>query len=136
MQLRQQVLIYFFDWGIADPIASVVVAMLIIISGIRVVRDSFHILMEGTPYQVDMEEVKTSLKELPNVSDVHDLHIWTITSDFLTMSCHVVIDENGNHDTVLAEAQKLLHDQFGIEHSTIQVERQEVGCPNPHETCN
>ncbi|MED3689684.1 cation diffusion facilitator family transporter [Peribacillus butanolivorans] len=129
-------LIYFFDWGIADPIASVVVAILIIISGIRVVRDSFHILMEGTPYQVDMEEVKTSLKELPNVSDVHDLHIWTITSGFLTMSCHVVIDENGNHDTVLAEVQKLLHDQFGIEHSTIQVERQEVGCPNPHETCN
>ncbi|MEJ9232095.1 cation diffusion facilitator family transporter [Peribacillus butanolivorans] len=129
-------LIYFFDWGIADPIASVVVAMLIIVSGVRVVRDSFHILMEGTPDQVDMEEVKTSLKELPNVSDVHDLHIWTITSGFLTMSCHVVIDKNGNHDTVLAEAQKLLHDQFGIEHSTIQVERQEVGCPNPHETCN
>ncbi|MFF2290766.1 cation diffusion facilitator family transporter [Peribacillus butanolivorans] len=129
-------LIYFFDWGIADPIASVVVAMLIIISGVRVVRDSFHILMEGTPDRVDMEEVKTSLKELPNVSDVHDLHIWTITSGFLTMSCHVVIEENGNHDTVLAEAQKLLHDQFGIEHSTIQVERLEVGCPNPHETCN
>ncbi|MGE7767183.1 cation diffusion facilitator family transporter [Peribacillus sp. NPDC096540] len=129
-------LIYFFDWGIADPIASVVVAILIIISGSRVVRDSFHILMEGTPDQVDMKEVKTSLKELPNVSDIHDLHIWTITSGFLTMSCHIVIDENGNHDTVLAEAQKLLHDQFGIEHSTIQVERQEVGCPNPHETCN
>ncbi|MEK4534786.1 cation diffusion facilitator family transporter [Peribacillus sp. FSL K6-1552] len=129
-------LIYFFDWGIADPIASVVVAILIIISGFRVVRDSFHILMEGTPDQVDMEEVKNSLKELPNVSDVHDLHIWTITSGFLTMSCHVVIDENGNHDTVLAEGQRLLHDQFGIEHSTIQVEKQEVGCPNPHETCN
>ncbi|MFD4815874.1 cation diffusion facilitator family transporter [Peribacillus butanolivorans] len=129
-------LIYFFDWGIADPIASVVVAMLIIISGVRVVRDSFHILMEGTPVQVDMEEVKTSLKDLPNVSDVHDLHIWTITSGFLTMSCHVVIDENGNHDTVLAEGQRLLHDQFGIEHSTIQVERLEEGCPNPHETCN
>jgi cobalt-zinc-cadmium efflux system protein len=129
-------LIYFFDWGMADPIASVIVAILIIISGFRVVRDSFHILMEGTPEQVDMDDVKTSLMELGSVSDVHDLHIWTITSGFLTMSCHVVIDESGNHDSVLAEAQKLLHDQFGIEHSTIQVERQEAGCPNPHETCN
>ncbi|CAH0259480.1 cation diffusion facilitator family transporter [Peribacillus simplex] len=129
-------LIYFFDWGIADPIASVIVAVLIIISGFRVVRDSFHILMEGTPDQVDMDEVKASLMGLFGVSDVHDLHIWTITSGFLTMSCHVVIDESGNHDSVLAEAQKLLHDRFGIEHSTIQVERQEAGCPNPHETCN
>ncbi|WP_057912585.1 cation diffusion facilitator family transporter [Peribacillus muralis] len=129
-------LIYLFDWGVADPIASIIVAFLIIISGCRVVRDSFHILMEGTPYQVDVDDVKTSLLGLGSVTNVHDLHIWTITSGFLTMSCHVVIDKSGNHDTVLAEAQKLLHDQFGIEHSTIQVERQEAGCPNPHETCN
>ncbi|MGG4266666.1 cation diffusion facilitator family transporter [Peribacillus simplex] len=129
-------LIYFFDWGIADPIASVIVAFLIIISGFRVARDSFHILMEGTPDQVDMDEVKASLLELVSVSEVQDLHIWTITSGFLTMSCHVVIDASGNHDSVLAEAQKLLHDQFGIEHSTIQVERQDIGCPNPHDTCN
>lgn len=129
-------LIYFFDWGIADPIASMIVAVLIVISGYRVVRDSFHILMEGTPNQIDMKEVKESLKELPHVTDVHDLHIWTITSGFLTLSCHVVIDADGNHDTTLAVSQKLLHDQYGIEHSTIQVEKQEVGCPNPHETCN
>ncbi|MFJ7745516.1 cation diffusion facilitator family transporter [Peribacillus sp. NPDC097295] len=129
-------LIYFFDWGIADPIASMIVAILIVISGYRVVRDSFHILMEGTPDRVDMEEVKESLKELPHVSDVHDLHIWTITSGFLSLSCHVVIDAGGDHDSILAVAQKLLHDQYGIEHSTIQVEKQDVGCPNPHETCN
>ncbi|MGE7122196.1 cation diffusion facilitator family transporter [Peribacillus sp. NPDC046944] len=129
-------LIYFFDWGMADPIASMIVAILIVISGYRVVRDSFHILMEGTPERIDMEEVKENLKELPHVSDVHDLHIWTITSGFLSLSCHVVIDAGGDHDSTLAVAQKLLHDRHGIEHSTIQVEKQDVGCPNPHETCN
>lgn len=129
-------LIYFFDWGIADPIASMIVAVLIVISGYRVVRDSFHILMEGTPDRIDMDEVKESLKEIPHVSDVHDLHIWTITSGFLSLSCHIVIGAGGDHDTTLAIAQKLLHDQYGIEHSTIQVEKQDVGCPNPHETCN
>ncbi|MFJ7638930.1 cation diffusion facilitator family transporter [Peribacillus sp. NPDC097225] len=129
-------LIYFFDWGMADPIASMIVAILIVISGYRVVRDSFHILMEGTPERIDMEEVKENLKELPHVSDVHDLHIWTITSGFLSLSCHVVIDAGGDHDSTLVVAQKLLHDRHGIEHSTIQVEKQDVGCPNPHETCN
>jgi cobalt-zinc-cadmium efflux system protein len=129
-------LIYFFDWGMADPIASVIVATLIIISGYRVVKDSFHILMEGTPEQVDMKEIKTALLNIPNVNDVHDLHIWTITSGYLTLSCHLTIAETATHDLVLQKAQKLLHDQFTIEHSTIQVERQDHGCPNPHETCN
>ncbi|RFU62034.1 cation diffusion facilitator family transporter [Peribacillus glennii] len=129
-------LIYFFGWGIADPIASVIVAVLIVVSGWRVTKDSFHILMEGVPDQIDMKEVKASLLGLPKVTGVHDLHIWTITSGFPTLSCHVVIGPKAAHDQVLSEAQLLLHDKFGIEHSTIQVEREEDGCPNPHNSCN
>ncbi|PLT33698.1 cation diffusion facilitator family transporter [Bacillus sp. V5-8f] len=129
-------LIYFFNWEIADPVASVIVAVLIVISGWRVTKESFHILMEGVPEQIDMKEVKASLLELPKVTGVHDLHIWTITSGFPTLSCHVVIGPQATHDLVLSEAQTLLHDKFGIEHSTIQVEREEDGCPNPHDSCN
>jgi cobalt-zinc-cadmium efflux system protein len=129
-------LIYFFDWGIADPIASIIVAVLIIISGWRVTRESFHILMEGTPSQIDMKDVKNALLKIPKVCGVHDLHIWTITSGFPTLSCHVVISEGATHDDVLMLAQSMLHDQYGIEHSTIQVERKESGCPNPHDSCN
>ncbi|WP_409304476.1 cation diffusion facilitator family transporter [Peribacillus sp. SCS-155] len=129
-------LIYFFNWGIADPIASIIVAVLIVISGWRVTRESFHILMEGTPSQIDMKEVKSALLEIPRVCGVHDLHIWTITSGFPTLSCHVVIGNGAAHDDILRKAQSLLHDQYGIEHSTIQVEQEENGCPNPHDSCN
>lgn len=128
-------LILFFGWTIADPIASVIVAVLIIISGWRVTKDSFHVLMEGTPEQVEIEKVKTALADLPGVCDVHDLHVWTITSGYPVLSCHLVISD-GDHDEVLHDAQKLLHDDFSIEHSTIQVESKESGCPSPHGTCN
>jgi cobalt-zinc-cadmium efflux system protein len=129
-------LMIFFGWGIADPIASVIVAILILISGWRVTRESFHILMEGAPQQISLEDVKNALGTIPTVNEVHDLHIWSITSGMLMLSCHMTISEEGSHDAVLKEAQTKLHDDFGIEHSTIQVERKDYGCPNPHHGCN
>lgn len=129
-------LMIFFGWGLADPIASVIVAILIIISGWRVAKDSLHILMEGVPEQIKMENVKSSLCKIPSVKDVHDLHIWSITSGMPMLSCHISINEIGKHDQVLEQAQGILHDEFGIEHSTIQVEKHELGCPNPHHGCN
>ena len=129
-------LIMFLGWGIADPIASVIVAVLIIISGFRVTKDSFHILMEGAPAQIDIEQVKDALRLVPMVKEVHDLHIWTITSGFPILSCHLTIFDEGIHDEILSNAQKILHDDFEIEHSTIQVEKAANGCPSPHGTCN
>ena len=129
-------LIYFFDWGIADPIASIIVAVLIIFSGIRVTKDSFHILMEGAPIQINAEEVKSALLEIPNVGNIHDLHIWSITSGVPMLSCHLSISECDGHDDVLHQAQAILHDKFRIDHSTIQVESEMVGCPSHHGTCN
>ncbi|MGD6858037.1 cation diffusion facilitator family transporter [Bacillus infantis] len=129
-------LIYFFNWGIADPIASVIVAILIIISGWRVTKDSFHILMEGAPEQIDASSIRSSLESIISVKEIHDLHIWSITSGVPMLSCHIAITEEGRHDEVLREAQAALHNQFGIDHSTIQVERYEKGCPSAHGTCN
>lgn len=129
-------LMMFFGWGIADPIASVIVAILIIISGWRVTRDSFNVLMEGTPSHIDVEKVKASLQKIPLVKEVHDLHIWSITSELPMLSCHMEIAGEGKHDEVLQHAQSVLHDDFGIEHSTIQVEHEDNGCPSPHGTCN
>ncbi|CAM3645855.1 cation diffusion facilitator family transporter [Mesobacillus zeae] len=129
-------LIYFFDWGIADPAASVIVAVLVLISGWRVTKDSFHILMEGVPEQLHPDEIKPALLELPHVKDVHDLHIWSITSGVPMLSCHLCIAVYGDHDEVLYDAQTLLHDRFGLDHCTIQVEREESGCPSHHGTCN
>ncbi|WP_042353998.1 cation diffusion facilitator family transporter [Bacillus rubiinfantis] len=129
-------LIMFFGWGIADPIASVIVAVLILISGWRVTKDSFHILMEGAPTEIDGNEVKAALGKIPLVKEVHDLHIWTITSGYPVLSCHITIADNGIHDDILAQSQKILHDHFHIEHSTVQIEKEANGCPSPHGNCN
>lgn len=128
--------ILFFGWSIADPIASVIVGVLISISGWRVMKESFHVLMEGAPVQIDMKQVRTALCGLPMVKEVHDLHVWTITSGYPVLSCHITIFDDGIHDDVLAQSQKVLHDQFDIDHSTIQVEKAANGCPSPHGTCN
>ncbi|MBY0121254.1 cation diffusion facilitator family transporter [Bacillus sp. S/N-304-OC-R1] len=129
-------LMMVFGWGIADPIASVLVAILIIVSGWRVTKDSLHILMEGTPAHLQIEQVKSALTNIPHVKEVHDIHIWSITSGMPMLSCHIGIDEDGVHDIILHHAQSILHDDFGIEHSTIQVEKREFGCPNHHGSCN
>lgn len=129
-------LIMLFDWGIADPIASIIVAVLILVSGFRVTKDSFHILMEGAPSQIDMKQVKEALGRIPMVKEVHDLHIWTITSGYPVLSCHMTMFDDGVQDEILSQSQKILHDEFDIEHSTIQVEKETNGCPSPHGTCN
>ncbi|MBT2640993.1 cation transporter [Bacillus sp. ISL-41] len=129
-------LINFFGWGLADPIASVAVAILIIISGWRVTKESFHVLMEGTPEQIDVNEVKDEIMKIPEVKDMHDVHIWSITSGVLMLSGHIAVKGEGAHDRVLHKAQKLLHDRFGIDHSTLQVEGEEHGCPCAHGPCN
>ncbi|WP_071459033.1 cation diffusion facilitator family transporter [Bacillus massilinigeriensis] len=128
--------IYFLGWGIADPIASVIVAALVLMSGWRVTKDSYHILMEGVPEALHPDEIKPALMEMPYVKDVHDLHVWSITSGVPMLSCHITISAYGEHDVILNEAQTLLHDKFGLDHCTIQVEREELGCPSHHGTCN
>jgi cobalt-zinc-cadmium efflux system protein len=115
-------LIMFFGWNLADPIASVIVAILIIISGYRVTKESFHILMEDAPTNIDVAKVKDSLLALTGIKDVHDLHIWSITSDFPALSCHIVIDQGIAHQELLNRAKKLLHDEYHIEHTTIQID--------------
>lgn len=113
-----------FGWVWADAAASVIVAVLILISGYRVVRDSVHILMEGTPKGISLEDVETRLIDHGQVQKVHDLHVWTITSGLHALSCHVVVDG----DMSITEASVLIHDletrlqDLGISHATIQVE--------------
>lgn len=127
-------LIYFFGWTLADPIASIMVAALVIFSGWRVTKEAFHILMEGAPQHIELEKLTDALGKIPYVKGVHDLHIWSITSEVPILSCHLAVESEGQQSTVLNKAQSILHDDFGIEHSTIQVESQ--GCPSHHGTCN
>lgn len=116
------IFIILFGWNIADPIASVLVAILIIISGVRITKDSLHILMEGKPENVDVESMTSALFELNGVEDIHDVHVWSITSEFPSMSCHLVVQESVDRDYILNEANKIIKNQFHISHSTIQIE--------------
>ncbi|CAM4148665.1 cation transporter [Bacillus wiedmannii] len=113
--------IKFFGWTVADAIASILVSILVIISGWRVTRDTVHILMEGAPQHINVEEVKSTLLNITVVKEVHDLHIWSVTSDFQVLTCHLIIkgDETQN---VLKEATDVLKEKFHVEHVTIQVE--------------
>ncbi|MBH0096735.1 cation transporter [Psychrobacter sp. NZS113] len=113
-----------FGWVWADAVASIIVAVLILFSGYRVVRDSVHILMEGTPAGISLITVKETLVAHPQVQKAHDLHVWSITSGLNALSCHVVVDGEMNiHESSLLIAnleQRLL--TLGIHHATIQVE--------------
>jgi cobalt-zinc-cadmium efflux system protein len=115
-------LILLFGWNIADPIASVLVSVLIMISGWRIAKDSIHILMEGRPSNIDLQEVKNQLLSLSGVTNIHDLHVWSITSDFPALSCHLVVRSQIDRDQVLYEAKEKLEKHFGIQHTTIQIE--------------
>ncbi|MFX3637392.1 MAG: cation diffusion facilitator family transporter [Candidatus Pristimantibacillus sp.] len=121
-------LIMFFGWDLADPIASVLVAILIIISAYRVTRDSIHILLEGVPSNIKVAEIRILLGSIQHVIEVHDLHLWSISSDIPSFSCHIIVNDLKNSSMVMKEVEKLLEDQFKIKHTTIQIETPEIQC--------
>lgn len=128
-------LIWGFGWSWADPAASVLISFLVIYSAWGLLRETVDVLMEGAPRHVDVDEVRTCLTGLPCVLAVHDLHVWTITSGLESLSCHVVVEDGQSHGDTLTEVRAVLHDRFGIDHMTIQVEPAEMiehgVCPDP-----
>ncbi|MBD8070671.1 cation diffusion facilitator family transporter [Bacillus sp. PS06] len=115
-----------FEWYIADPIISVVVAVLILKSAWGVIKHSVHILMEGTPITIDQGEVKLALEEIEGVIDVHDLHVWTITSGLDTLTCHILIEDDKDGQQILQQAINKINATFKIEHTTIQIEKSQI----------
>lgn len=117
---------WLFDWYIADPIISILVALLILKGAWGVLKHSIHILMEGTPVTIDQNEVKKALKSIEGVKDVHDLHIWTITSGLDSLSCHILIEDHQDSQKVLQAAIHMIEEKFKILHTTIQIETSQI----------
>ena len=116
------ILIIAFGWYIADPIASMIVSVLVLYSGWNVLKESIHILMEGKPANIDTKDVTEALQSIQGVTGFHDLHIWMITSDFPAMTVHLNVTENTDRDAVLENTIKLIQEKIGIKHITIQIE--------------
>jgi cobalt-zinc-cadmium efflux system protein len=113
-------------WHQADPVASLAIAALIVPRALGLLREAAHVLLEGTPRGVDAAEVDRLLRTVPGVRDVHDLHLWTITSGRHAVSAHLVVDEarslHCGDASVLDTAANVLRNRFGLTHSTLQVE--------------
>jgi cobalt-zinc-cadmium efflux system protein len=116
------VAIWWRGWYWVDPVAGVIVGVLIVISSWQMMREAADILMESTPRHIALDEVEQSLKSHPQVKQVHDLHIWTIASGLYALSVHVTIDNRINRDCLTLELEELLRHRFGLEHNTIQIE--------------
>ena len=121
-------LIMLFGWAWADPVASMFVAVLILISGYRVTRDAVHILMEGSPTQIDVRAMQKEIASIEGVKEVHDLHVWSISSSEHAVTCHVLIGEKTDDQDVLRRVTERIRKYGTFERSTVQVERDRQGC--------
>ena len=120
------VVILLTGWTRADPIASLIVVALMLYAAWGLLRDSGRILLEGAPRDVDLDDLRAHLLATDHVQAVHDLHVWTVTSDLPAVSVHVVVEDecfiDGHTPVLLDQLQACLHGHFDVEHSTFQLE--------------
>jgi len=118
-------LVRFTGWVVADPIASILMTLLIVRGAWRLVRESVDVLLESTPAHIAVGAVRKQLEAIPGIESIHDLHVWTVTSGIIAMSVHAIVREPERHQHVLEH----VHDAmllFGIQHVTVQLERREM----------
>jgi cobalt-zinc-cadmium efflux system protein len=116
------VLIVSFGWLWADAVCSVLISLIIIFSAWNLIKESVNVLLEGTPSHINLKAVSETIRETPCVADVHDLHVWTITSGMEALSVHVIHEKGVSPPELLKTIRRKLHDEFGIDHLTIQME--------------
>jgi len=115
-------LILAFGWMWADALSSILISLIIIYGSWRLIQESVDILLEGTPRHIDLSTVEAAILETEGVNGVHDLHVWTISSGIEALSAHISHDPTIAHSELLGVVRQKLHDTFGIDHLTIQME--------------
>jgi len=113
--------------SLVDPIVSLAIAALILLSSWRLIAEPVGVLMEAAPADVDVDAAGAAICEEDGVRSVHDLHIWTVTSGFGALAAHVVVAQDCDRDLVRRRIELLLHERFGIEHTTLQMEEEASG---------
>ena len=122
-------LVWRFGWYWADPVASALIALLVVYSAWALLREAVAVLMEWAPGHVDVQQVEGCIAALPGVLAVHDLHVWTISNGMVALSGHVVAQNPTGHGKLLQEISDLLHRRFEISHATIQIEPEDFDEP-------
>jgi cobalt-zinc-cadmium efflux system protein len=117
------IVILVTDWTWLDPAISLVIVGVIFLSTWGLLRDSVNMALDATPEQIDPSAVRECLLGLPGVASLHDLHIWNLSTTEIALTVHVVMPDVADHDWLIARASQELHDRFGIEHATLQIEQ-------------
>lgn len=113
-------------WQAADPAASALICVGIIFTSFWLIRDSVHILLEGAPPHLDLDEVRAALCELPGVCEVHELHLWSLTKGSESLSAHIVLEKGRDAASALQAGTAMLEHRFELSHVTLQIEHPDV----------
>ncbi|WP_331235471.1 cation diffusion facilitator family transporter [Natronorarus salvus] len=116
------VALLYTDYLVLDPLFAVLISVVILYSTRGLLADSLNVLLQGTPRDVDVEGIRGFLADLDSVEDVHDVHVWALSSNQYALSAHLVVGEEADSDRVLASSRSGLHERFGVDHATIQIE--------------
>ncbi|WP_136604832.1 cation diffusion facilitator family transporter [Paenibacillus dokdonensis] len=122
------VVIMFTGWQWLDPVVSLLIVVVIFISTWNLLKDSLNMALDSVPPEIDAAAIKSYLASLPSVTDVHDLHIWGMSTTETALTVHLVISEPGSNDQIIQQATHELHERFGIEHPTLQIENGTFPC--------
>lgn len=135
--LLSGIVIFFTQWWPIDALLSMLIALLILIGSIRLLREVLHVIMEGVPSHLDLNEIGHAIAGLPHVVSVHDLHIWSVSSSNVSLSAHLVLDNLKHWEQVLRATHTLLEERYHIKHVTLQPEsHMHVLRPLPYERGN
>lgn len=120
------ILILVYGWVWIDPVISLVIVAVVLISTWHLLRDSINHAIDAVPDHIDIAGIKAYFNDLDNVSEIHDLHVWPLSTSEVALTVHVVVTDEQLDNSFLHQLQQHLHDHFAIEHATIQVERQDT----------
>ena len=121
------IIIVVTGWLLIDPLIGLFIVAVILVGTWSLLRDSMNLAIDSVPKGIDMAGIKRYLTSLENVSQIHDLHVWPMSTTEVALSVHLIIVDDSLDNNLLPELQQQLHDRFSIDHSTIQVERQDDG---------
>jgi len=127
------VLIWLTGWVFIDPLVSGLIGLMIVPRTWMLLKECVHILMEGTPERIELKKLRAAIAAVPGVVDLHDLHVWTLTSSKDAMSAHVLVAAETDEDKILEQVTHIAREQFDLHHTTVQVER--VACKTQNEIC-